>query len=161
MRFIKGEAILQKSFPIAIVVSRFNNVITDALLQGALARLDQIGFNSTDISVVEVPGAIEIPLIIQTLAKKNKYSAFIALGAVIRGETTHYDYVCQQVSDGCRQVALDCGVPVIFGVLTTENEAQAWDRLGGFHGHKGSESVDCAVEMVSILQQLDGERDWV
>lgn len=156
MKTIKGEVTaLTTSFPIAIVVSQFNTDITTALLQGALTRLQDLGFDSEHILVVEVPGAIEIPLIIQKLVGTSRYDAIIALGAVIRGETTHYDYVCQQVSDGCRQVALENEVPVIFGVLTTENEAQAWDRLGGEHGHKGVESVDCAVAMRSILQQLD------
>ena len=156
MKTIKSEAVtLMPSFPIAIVVSQFNAEITKALLQGALERLQFLGFSSDDILVVEVPGAIEIPIIVQKLAGKNCYDAIIALGAVIRGETTHYDYVCQQVSDGCRQVALDCEIPVIFGVLTTENEAQAWDRLGGKHGHKAVESVDCALAMFSIMQQLD------
>ena len=156
MNYIKHDEVdTSVSFPIAIVVSQFNQDITEALLQGALERLNDLGFDSEDISVVEVPGAIEIPLIVQKLADKNRYSAIIALGAVIRGETTHYDYVCQHVSDGCRHVALDCEIPVIFGVLTTENEAQAWDRLGGEHGHKGVDSVDSAVAMVSILEQLE------
>lgn len=158
MKHIKGETTsIQSSFPIAIVVSQFNQEITQALLKGALDRLNYYGFDSEDITVVEVPGAIEIPLIAQKLADKNQHAAIIALGAVIRGETTHYDYVCQQVSHGCQQVALDCEIPVVFGVLTTENDAQAWDRLGGIHGHKGMDSVDSALSMVSILQQLDQE----
>lgn len=156
MNYIKhDEDDASVSFPIAIVVSQFNQDITQALLQGALERLSDLGFDSEDITVVEVPGAVEIPLIVQKLADKNFYRAIIALGAVIRGETTHYDYVCQQVSDGCQHVALDCEIPVIFGVLTTENDDQAWDRLGGNHGHKGVDSVDSAVAMVSILEQLE------
>ena len=158
MNYIKHDIEdVHESFPIAIVVSQFNQDITHALLQGTLERLSDLGFDSDDITVVEVTGAIEIPLIVQKLADKHRYGAIIALGAVIRGETTHYDYVCQQVSEGCGHVALDCEVPVIFGVLTTENEAQAWDRLGGDHGHKGADSADCAVAMVSILQQLEKE----
>lgn len=156
MNYIKHDTVdTSVSFPIAIVVSQFNHDITQALLQGALERLSYLGFDSEDITVVEVPGAVEIPLIVQKLADKNRYNAIIALGAVIRGETTHYDYVCQQVSDGCRHIALDCEIPVIFGVLTTENDEQAWDRLGGAHGHKGADSVDSAVAMVSILEQLE------
>ena len=157
MKYIKGEVGGGVSFPLAIVVSQFNSEITNALLQGALSRLSSVGFNEANITIVEVPGAIEIPLIVQTLADKHFFGAIIALGAVIRGETTHYDYVCQQVSDGCRQAALGCKVPVIFGVLTTENEAQALDRLGGLHGHKGVESVDCALSMYSIMRQLEND----
>lgn len=142
------------SFPIAIIVSRFNEDITQALKQGALECLEERGFKSEDISVIDVPGAVEIPLIAKLLAKQSKVKAIITLGAVIRGETTHYDYVCKQVSDGCQQVMLDYEVPVIFGVLTTENEAQAWDRLGGAHGHKGRDAAECAIEMVNLLHQL-------
>lgn len=156
MKHIKGEASSNLgSFPIALVVSLFNEKITQALLNGALERLNYYGFDSEDITVVEVPGAVEIPLIAQKLADKNQYAAIIALGAVVRGETTHYDYVCQQVSNGCQQVMLDCEIPVIFAVLTTENDDQAWDRLGGKHGHKGMDAVDSALSMVSILQQLE------
>jgi 6,7-dimethyl-8-ribityllumazine synthase len=142
------------SFPIAIIVSTFNEAITAALKEGALQRLIELGFRPKDILVVEVPGAIEIPLVAQMLAKKNQVQVIIALGAVIRGETTHYDYVCDQVSQGCQRVMLDYAIPVVFGVLTTENEAQAWDRLGGAHGHKGIDAVDCAVVMHNIKKQL-------
>ena len=144
----------QEPFPIAIIVSQFNQDITHELQQGAITRLIACGFSAQDIMVVEVPGAVEIPLIAKQLAKKNHYGAIIALGAVIRGETSHYDYVCQQVSEGCQRVALEFDVPVVFGVLTTENEAQAWDRLGGHHGHKGVDAADCALAMVAILKQL-------
>ncbi len=159
MKTIKGETTdSQQSFAIAIVVSYFNHDITKELLRGALERLTSVGFDSADITVVEVPGAIEIPLVAQHLAKKGKYKAIITLGAVIRGETTHYDYVCQQVSNGCQKIALKYDTPVIFGILTTENEAQAWDRLGGHHGHKGIDSVDCALAMVSVVQQLEKDQ---
>lgn len=141
-------------FPIAIVVSRFNHDITCELEKGALQRLTDLGFTAEDIIVVEVPGAGEIPLIVQCLAKQKKYAAIIALGAVVRGETTHYESVCQRVTDGCLRVSLDFEIPVILNVLTTENEAQAWDRLGGHHGHKGVEAVDCALSMVGILKKL-------
>ena len=144
----------QVSFPIAIVVSLFNRAITQTLQEGAIARLIEAGFPVQEITLIEVPGAIEIPLIVKRLARKKQYGAIIALGAVIRGETSHFDYVCQQVSDGCQQVALEFEVPVVFGVLMTENEEQAWDRLGGKHGHKGIEAVDCALSIHNILQQL-------
>jgi 6,7-dimethyl-8-ribityllumazine synthase len=145
---------LTHSFPIAIIVSTFNEAITDALKEGALMRLTELGFSLKDIMLVEVPGAVEIPFVAQMLAKKNQVQAIIALGAVIRGETSHYDYVCDQASQGCQRVMLDYDIPVVFGVLTTENEEQAWDRLGGVHGHKGKEVVDCAVVMQQIKQQL-------
>lgn len=142
------------NFSIAVVVSTFNEAITSALKKGALERLEELGFKSDRITVVDVPGAVEIPFVAQLLAKTKQVDAIITLGAVIRGETTHYDYVCDQVSQGCQRVMLDHDIPVIFGVLTTENEAQAWDRLGGHHGHKGRDAADCAVMMHSIKQQL-------
>jgi len=155
MKYIKAvSGDNQISFPIAIVVSLFNREITEELLQGTLLQLTECGFTDEDILVVEVPGAIEIPLVAKRLARQNKYDVIIALGAVIRGETSHYDYVCQQVSDGCQRVALEFETPVVFKVLTTENEAQAWDRLGGKHGHSGKDAADCARAMYSILQQL-------
>lgn len=156
MKWIKGvEAEQHTSFPLAIVVSQFNREITQGLLRGALDRLEEKGVQSDDVTVVEVPGAVEIPLVVQKLADKNRYKAIIALGAVIRGETSHYDYVCQQVSQGCQQVALQCELPIIFGVLTTENDEQARERIGGAHGHKGREAADCALAMRSVIQQLD------
>lgn len=141
-------------FPIAVVVSTFNEDITAALKDGAIQRMNELGFKSEDITVVSVPGAVEIPYVAQVLAKQKQVEVIIALGAIIRGETTHYDYVCDQVSQGCQKVMLDYDIPVIFGVLTTENDKQAWDRLGGNHGHKGKDAVDCAVQMYSIKQQL-------
>ena len=154
MRYIKASPDDHKgSFPIAIIVSRFNPDITYELEQGALKRLKECGFTEQDITVVEVPGAGEIPLIVKCLAKKKQYGVIIALGAIIRGETTHYESVCQRVTDGCLQVSLEYEIPVILNVLTTEDEAQAWDRLGGKHGHKGVDAVDCALAMHSILQQ--------
>jgi len=148
-----GES--NNTFPIALVVSTFNQPITNALKEGTLQRLAELGFRSSEITLVEVPGAVEIPLVAQLLAKKKSVEAIITLGAVIRGETSHYDYVCDQVSQGCQRVMLDFDIPVIFGVLTTENEEQAWDRLGGMHGHKGRDMADCALMMHSIKQQLE------
>ncbi len=142
------------SFPVAIIVSRFNSEVTEELLKGAHTRLKELNILSEDVCTVEVPGAVEIPLVAAKLAEQGKYEVIIALGAVIRGETTHYDYVCQQVSDGCQKVSLQHSIPVIFGVLTTENQAQAWDRLGGAHGHKGADAADTAVEMRNLFLQL-------
>ena len=112
------------------------------------------GIATQDILIVEVPGAVEIPVVAKQLAMQTKACVIIALGAVIRGETTHYDYVCQQVSEGCQRVALDHQIPVIFGVLTTENEAQAQDRVGGAHGHKGISAADAAIQMYLTLEKL-------
>lgn len=136
----------------AIVVSRFNETITAKLKSGAVQRLHELGFTEHQVHVVEVPGAVEIPYAAQVLAKTRRYDAIICLGAVIRGETSHYDYVCDQVSQGCQRVMLDQGLPVIFGVLTTENEAQAEARVGGAHGHKGRDAVDCAIEMINLTR---------
>ncbi len=156
MKNIKAEMDdLKGSFQVAIVVSTFNESITNELKQGTLTRLQELGIEDSDITVVDVPGAVEIPYIAQKLAKQKQVEVIIALGAVIRGDTTHYDYVCDQVSQGCQRVMLDYDIPVIFGVLTTENEAQAWDRLGGDHGHKGKDAADCALMMHSITKQLD------
>ena len=142
------------TFPAAIIVSRFNEAVTEALLEGALARLSELGFKENDITTVHVPGAVEIPLVAKRLARTQQFEAIITLGAVIRGETSHYDYVCDQASQGCQRVSLEADLPVIFGVLTTENREQAMARAGGSHSHKGRESVDAAVEMVSLLKQL-------
>ncbi|MDP3560855.1 MAG: 6,7-dimethyl-8-ribityllumazine synthase [Legionellaceae bacterium] len=142
------------SFPIAIIVSLFNRDLTEALQRGAVDRLLECGFSKEHITLVEVPGAIEIPFMANKLAKTQQYNVIIALGVVIRGETTHYDYVCERVSEGCQRVALDYDTPVIFGVLTTENDSQAWDRLGGKHGHKGTDAADAALAMHHVLQRL-------
>lgn len=140
------------SFPIAIIVSLFNEDITKALLEGTVERLRSRGILEKDLLVIDVPGAVEIPFMVQHIAKNHEHQMIIALGAVIRGETTHYETVCQMVSEGCQQVSLLFDIPVIFGVLTTENEAQAWDRLGGRHGHKGSDAADCAIAMHDTLK---------
>lgn len=142
--------------PIAIVYSRFNQPVIERLLSGAMARLEYYGFTDKDIIQVEVPGAVEIPLAAKFLAKKNTYKAIITLGAVIKGETPHFDYVCNQVSDGCQKIMLEFMLPVVFGVITTNNAVQAYDRAGGMHGHKGKEAVDTAIEMIDIMQQMEG-----
>lgn len=141
-------------FPIALVVSQFNRDVTKALQDGAVTCLLEHGFSKENITIIEVPGAVEIPLVVQRLAKAERHAVVIALGAVIRGETSHYDLVCESVSEGCQHVALKFDIPVIFGVLTTEDEAQAWDRLGGKHGHKGIDAAKAAMAMYRILQQL-------
>jgi 6,7-dimethyl-8-ribityllumazine synthase len=132
-------------------MSEFNTEITSRLLEGAIKRLQAL--SSKEAHIVRVPGAIEIPLMAQHLARSKHYDAIVALGAVIRGETTHYDYVCQQVSNGCQKVSLEHHLPVIFGILTTENELQALERTGGRQGHKGQEAIDAAFQMIHLLRQ--------
>jgi 6,7-dimethyl-8-ribityllumazine synthase len=153
MQIIRANKI-DEHFNIAIVISRFNEEITQRLYDGAIKRLQEKNFPENHITVVWVPGAVEIPLTAQRLADSECYEAIICLGAVIRGDTSHYDYVCTQVSNGCQKVALDNDMPVIFGVLTTDNEEQALERVGGQHGHKGSDAVDAALDMVSVLRQI-------
>lgn len=141
-------------FNVALVVSRYNIHITQKLLDGSLERLQELGFPDDRITVIWVPGAVEIPLTAQRLARTGAYEAIICLGAVIFGETRHFDYVCDQVSQGCQQVSLAQDIPVIFGVLTTNNLAQAEDRVGGSKGHVGRQSADAAFELVSVLRQI-------
>lgn len=141
----------------ALVVSQFNQPITEELLSGALEQFKTYNVPADAITVISVPGAVEIPLAAQRLAKTKRYAAIICLGAVIRGETTHYDYVCEQVSHGCQHVMLQYDLPVIFGILTTENAEQARDRLGGAHGHKGRESVETAFAFLEALASISNE----
>ncbi|KTC69363.1 riboflavin synthase beta chain (6,7-dimethyl-8-ribityllumazine synthase) [Legionella birminghamensis] len=143
-----------KSFPVAIITSQFNEDVTQALKEGAIDQLRKRGIEEKDILLFDVPGAIEIPLVAQRIASKKMAKAIITLGSVIRGDTSHYDLVCDVVSDGCMRVSLDHSIPVLFGVLTTENHEQAWDRLGGKFGHKGREVADCAVAMHELLVTL-------
>jgi len=140
---------------LAIIVSYFNSDITEKLLEGALTRCEELKISKDDVTIIRVPGAVEIPLTAKLLARTDRYEAIICLGAVIRGETDHYDYVCQQVSNGCQHVMMEYNLPVIFGVLTTDNEEQALERVGGKHGHKGRECVDAAVEMIKVLASIE------
>lgn len=141
-------------FNIALVVSRYHHEITNKLFEGALARLQELGFDSEQITTIWVPGAVEIPITAQRLARTGKYEAIVCLGAVIYGETRHFDYVCEQVSQGCQQVALMHDIPVIFGVLTTNNMQQAQERTGGTKGHAGREAVDAAYDLISVLSHI-------
>ena len=141
----------------AIVVSRFNEFITSKLLGGALDTLKRHETKEEDIDTVWVPGAFEIPLLAKTLASSGKYDAVICLGAVIRGSTTHYDYVCNEVSKGVAQVSLNTGVPTIFGVVTTENIEQAIERAGTKAGNKGSDAAVSAMEMANLMRKVSSE----
>lgn len=138
----------------AVIVSDFNDEVTSRLLQGALTRFKECDIAENNIHVFHVPGAVEIPLIAKLLAKQQQYQAILCLGAVIRGDTDHYDYVCQQVSQGCQKVMLKFDIPVIFGVLTTNNVEQALARAGGTEGNKGADSVDAAIKMVHLINTI-------
>ena len=154
MKVFEGRVVNQ-GIRVGIVVSRFNEFISSKLLAGAEDALLRHDVDPDNIHVAWVPGAFEIPLIASKMAKSGKYDAVIALGAVIRGSTTHYDYVCAEVSKGIAQVSLSSGIPVMFGVLTTENIEQAIERAGSKAGNKG---VDCAlgaIEMVNLIRELE------
>jgi 6,7-dimethyl-8-ribityllumazine synthase len=136
---------------IGVVTARFNSEITEKLEEGALAFLDEIG---ADVFAVRVPGAVEIALAAQALFDYQKVDGVVVLGAVIRGETTHYEEVCRSVERNCSRLMLDHKKPVGFGVLTVENEEQAIERVGGKHGHKGAEAAQVVVEMIGLLTEI-------
>ena len=146
--------ITAKDMKVGIVVARFNEFITSKLLGGALDALHRHEAKDEDIDVAWVPGAFEIPVVAKKMAESGKYDAVIALGAVIRGSTTHYDYVCNEVSKGVAQVGLQTGVPTIFGVVTTENIEQAVERAGTKAGNKGTDAAMAAMEMANLLKKI-------
>jgi len=138
----------------AIVVARFNSFITDRLLAGASDALVRSGCNLDEIEIVRVPGSFELPLAVKTLAEQHRHDAIIALGAVIRGETPHFDYVAAHAASGLAQIPLETGVPVAFGVLTTNTMEQAVDRAGGKAGNKGFDAATTAIEMAHLMRRL-------
>ena len=152
-KFIEGQ-LQGTGRKIGIVIARFNSFIGERLLEGAMDSLVRSGVNSDDITVARVPGAFEIPLVAQKMAKSGKYEAVIVLGAVIRGATPHFDYVAGEVAKGTAQVMLDTGVPVLFGVLTTETIEQAIERAGTKAGNKGSDVAIAALEMINLLENV-------
>ena len=137
-----------------IIIARFNEFIGSKLLGGAIDELVRHGVNEDNIDVVWTPGAFEIPVVAQKIANSKKYAAIIALGAIIKGSTPHFDYVSAELSKGIAQVSLNTGIPVMFGVLTTDNIEQAIERAGTKAGNKGSDSAKGAIEMVNLLKQL-------
>jgi 6,7-dimethyl-8-ribityllumazine synthase len=137
---------------IGVVVSRFNEFITEALAKGALETLEKHGCRAEDILLVKVPGAWELPAAAQAIA--SRCDAIVALGAVVRGDTPHFDYVAGGAATGLNQVGVQTGVPIAFGVLTTDNMQQAMDRAGGKSGNKGSEAAEVAIELATLLRQL-------
>ena len=141
----------------AIVAARFNEVVTAKLVSGAVDCLSSHDVDGEDVDVAWVPGAFELPLAARAFAKAGTYDAVICLGAVIRGETPHFDLVAGQAAEGIRRVAEDTGLPVIFGVLTTDTLEQAVERAGGAHGNKGWDAAMAAIEMASLLDQLPKE----
>ena len=153
MQTLEGKLVAE-DMKVGIVVSRFNEFITSKLLGGAEDGLVRHGVKEEVITVAWVPGAFEIPLIAQKMAQSGKYDAVIALGAVIRGATSHYDYVCNEVSKGVAQTSLQTGVPVLFGIVTTENIEQAIERAGTKAGNKGYDCALSAVEMVNLIKQI-------
>ena len=153
MKIFEGQ-MNGRGLKIAIVVARFNEFITSKLLGGALDVLKRHEVEDENISVAWVPGSFEIPLVAKKMAESKKFNAVICLGAVIRGATTHYDYVCNEVSKGVAAVGLQTGVPTIFGVVTTENIQQAIERAGTKAGNKGSDAAMSAIEMANLLRNL-------
>lgn len=149
----RGELTAAK-LKFAIVAARFNEEIVESLLNGAIAAFEQQGASAEDVTVVRVPGAFELPLIASKLAGSKRYDAIVALGAVIRGGTPHFEYVCHQAASGLTRAALDNGVPVVFGVLTTDNLVQAQERAGPGADNKGAEAALVAIEMANLMKRL-------
>ena len=154
MRVLEGKVVAE-GIRVGIVASRFNEFITNKLVGGALDGLKRHNVDEAQVDVAWVPGAFEIPLIASKMAKSGKYDAVICVGAVIRGNTSHYDYVCNEVSKGIASVSLDSGIPVLFGILTTENIEQAIERAGSKAGNKGYDCALGAIEMVNLLREID------
>ena len=154
MKTFEGK-LVSENIRVGIVCARFNEFITGKLLGGAMDALVRHNVKDEDIHVAWVPGAFEIPLIASRMAKSGKYDAVICLGAVIRGSTSHYDYVCNEVSKGVASVSLETGVPVMFGVLTTENIEQAIERAGTKAGNKGFDCAVGAIERVNLIRDIE------
>lgn len=153
MRVIEGN-LLAKDHKIVIVASRFNEIITNKLLGGALDAFKRHGGDDDNIDVAWVPGAFEIPLVAKKLAESNKYNAVVCIGAVIRGATPHFDMVANETTKGIAAAGLSTGVPIVFGVLTTDSIEQAIERAGSKAGNKGFEAVTTAIEMVNLLNNI-------
>ena len=154
MNSYEGQ-LVAKAGKYALLVARFNSFIVDSLLEGALDTLKRHGVQESDIDIIKVPGAFEMPVAAQKLAAKSKYDAIIALGAVIRGGTPHFDYVAGECVKGLSQVSLNAGIPVTFGVLTVDTIEQAIERAGTKAGNKGGEAAITALEMVNLFSELD------
>ena len=154
IRVLEGKVVAPQGMKVAIVASRFNEIIVSKLLGGAVDGLVRHGVEEDNITAAWVPGAFEIPLAASKMANSGQYDAVICVGAVIRGDTSHYDYVCSEVSKGIAQVGLSSGIPVLFGVITTENIEQAIARAGSKAGNKGYDCALSAIEMVNLMRQM-------
>lgn len=153
MNILEGN-LINNDAKIGIVVSRFNEFITGKLLSGAVDTLLRHGVSDENISVAWVPGAFEIPLISKKMAETGQYDAVICLGAIIRGSTSHYELVCNEAAKGVAQVSMQTGIPVMFGIITTENIEQAIERAGSKAGNKGSECAEGAIEMINLCKRI-------
>lgn len=154
IQVLEGTLVAPEGMRVGIVASRFNEIIVNKLLGGAVDGLVRHGVDAGQITAAWVPGAFEIPVVAQRMAKSGKYDAVICVGAVIRGDTSHYDYVCSEVSKGIAQASMSTGIPVLFGILTTENIEQAIARAGSKAGNKGYDCALSAVEMVNLMKQM-------
>ena len=154
IKVLEGMIVAPENMKVGIVASRFNEIIVNKLLAGAVDGLVRHGVEEENITAAWVPGAFEIPVAAARMAKSQKYDAVICVGAVIRGDTTHYDYVCNEVSKGIAQVSLSTGVPIMFGVITTENIEQAIARAGSKSGNMGYDCALSAIETVNLLKQM-------
>ncbi len=154
-RILEGD-LVARDIRVAIVAARFNNFVVERLVQGAVDALLRHGASEKNLDVVRVPGAFDMPLVLRRLAASKRYDALVALGAVIKGETAHFDIVAGECASGVARAALDSGVPIGFGVLTCETLEQAIDRAGGKAGNKGAEAALAALEMRNLLKRLDG-----
>ena len=153
MRTLEGK-VVAKEMKVGIVAARFNEFIVSKLVGGAMDGLIRHDVKEEDVTVAWVPGAFEIPVVAKKMAKSGKYDAVICLGAVIRGATSHYDYVCNEVSKGVASVSLETEIPVLFGVVTTENIEQAIERAGTKAGNKGYDCALSAIEMINLMKQI-------
>ena len=154
MQVLSGNVVAKENMKVGIVAARFNEFITSKLIGGAVDGLTRHGVMDDNIDLAWVPGAFEIPVVAKKMAESRKYDAIICVGAVIRGSTSHYDYVCSEVSKGIAQVSLSSGIPVMFGVLTTDNIEQAIERAGTKAGNKGYDCALGAIEMANVLGQV-------
>ena len=153
-RMIEGE-LLARDLRLLIVAARFNEIVVESLVRGALDACKRHGVAERQIDIVRVPGAFEIPVVVKKLAQAKRYDAIVTLGAVIRGQTPHFDYVAGECAGGVSRIALESGIPIAFGVLTTDTMEQALDRAGGKAGNKGADCALVAIEMANLLRRLD------
>jgi 6,7-dimethyl-8-ribityllumazine synthase len=153
-KIIEGE-LLARDLRFGLIVARFNDFVVEPLVRGALDALKRHGASEKQIEMVRVPGAFDIPIVARKLAMSRRYEALIALGAVIRGQTPHFDYVAGECAGGIARLALESGIPIAFGVLTTDTVEQAVDRAGGKAGNKGADAALAAIEMANLLRRLD------